>query len=223
MKRLKSSAKLVESSDSDEDKKKVKNKTTVSKPATKTSTFKSSFLSLEQSMNDTTVQVFKNDKFLCIKDKFPKSTIHLLLIPIAPKLLKVEQLIQLPNSVTFLRQFKETADEIIKLNDFKLNFIIGFHAVQSMQPLHMHIISDDFKSDCLKNKKHWNSFTSPYFVKLNDLIEHLESESDYFKCDKFNLKNRAKLDEYLKLDLKCHKCGKSCNNIPNLKAHLKTH
>ena len=30
--------------------------------------------------------------------------------------------------------------------------------------LHMHVISQDFNSPCLKTKKHWNSFTTSYFV-----------------------------------------------------------
>ena len=30
--------------------------------------------------------------------------------------------------------------------------------------LHMHVISQDFDSPCLKTKKHWNSFTTSYFV-----------------------------------------------------------
>jgi len=30
--------------------------------------------------------------------------------------------------------------------------------------LHLHVISQDFDSPFLKNKKHWNSFTSAYFV-----------------------------------------------------------
>lgn len=30
--------------------------------------------------------------------------------------------------------------------------------------LHMHVISQDFSSPFLKTKKHWNSFTTDYFV-----------------------------------------------------------
>jgi len=30
--------------------------------------------------------------------------------------------------------------------------------------LHMHVISQDFNSPCLKTKKHWNSFTTEYFI-----------------------------------------------------------
>lgn len=30
--------------------------------------------------------------------------------------------------------------------------------------VHLHVISQDFDSPCLKNKKHWNSFTTDYFI-----------------------------------------------------------
>ncbi len=236
MKRLAKTARPVDSSDSEEDKKKSKNKSLIKKSASpaitnpKTSS-KGSFLSLEASMNDVSLRVFKNDAFVCIRDKYPKANTHLLLIPLLPKkLFKVEQVIQMPNAIEFLKSFRTTADEIIeKLGNLKKEqLIIGFHAVQSMQPLHMHIISDDFKSEYLKNKKHWNSFTSDYFIKLDDFINHLENgldnmKQDYFKGDKFNLKNRTQLDNYLKLDLKCHKCENDFKNIPSLKSHLNTH
>ena len=96
-----------------------------------------------------------------------------------------------------------------------------------MAPLHIHIISNDFQSPCLKHKKHWNSFTSSYFVSLAELIAHLETieikKIDYFKEDRFNLRKREKLDELLKLDLKCHKCQKCMKNMPELKKHLDSH
>lgn len=31
--------------------------------------------------------------------------------------------------------------------------------------VHLHVISQDFDSPCLKNKKHWNSFTTDYFIE----------------------------------------------------------
>lgn len=30
--------------------------------------------------------------------------------------------------------------------------------------LHLHVISQDFDSPALKTKKHWNSFTTEYFI-----------------------------------------------------------
>ncbi len=95
-----------------------------------------------------------------------------------------------------------------------------------MSPLHVHIISSDFKSDFLKTKKHWNSFTTDYFLELKCLIEHLKSlrtPDDYFKTDKFNLKQPERLESFLKFDLKCHICHSKLKNMPELKKHLNTH
>ena len=193
---------------------------------------KGNFLSLEQSMNDPLMQVFKNERFVCIRDKFPKSRVHLLLIPLGLKLLKVEQVIQLPNRLEFLRDMKKTAGQIFEnfvKNDFKdaskIGMKFGFHAVQSMQPLHMHIISQDFDSNCLKNKKHWNSFNTDYFIEIDSLIRHLTEDlengsKDYFATDKFGLKDRVKLDAFLNAPLKCHKCEHIPKNLPALKKHL---
>lgn len=49
---------------------------------------------------------------------------------------------------------------------------IGYHAVPSMQRLHLHVISTDFVSPCLKTKYHWNSFTTPFFLHSSGLIWH---------------------------------------------------
>ena len=37
-----------------------------------------------------------------------------------------------------------------------LAFRIGYHCVPSCKPLHLHIVSADFVSPCLKHKKHWS-------------------------------------------------------------------
>ena len=34
---------------------------------------------------------------------------------------------------------------------------------------HIHVISQDFESPCLKHKKHYNSFTTEFFVSYDDL------------------------------------------------------
>ncbi|XP_023713355.1 aprataxin isoform X2 [Cryptotermes secundus] len=44
------------------------------------------------------------------------------------------------------------------------NFKLGYHAEASMSRLHLHVISDDFNSTCLKTRKHWNTFTTDFFV-----------------------------------------------------------
>ena len=41
----------------------------------------------------------------------------------------------------------------------------------SLVPLHLHIISLDLTSPqgCLKHKKHWNSFATPFLVRARDV------------------------------------------------------
>lgn len=46
------------------------------------------------------------------------------------------------------------------------NFKIGYHASPSMQRLHVHVISKDFDSICLKTKIHWNSFCTDFFLPI---------------------------------------------------------
>jgi aprataxin len=200
----------------------------------------SNFLSLEASINDKTMQVYKDDDLVCIRDKYPKARFHLLLIPLITddnkkKFTKVEQLITvLPRPIEFLKKMLNISNKIVsnlpKPTDCtSLSFKYGFHSIQSMNPLHMHIISEDFHSDCLKTKKHWNSFNTSYFVELNELIKHLELDlksavnlkDEYFKQDKFNLRRKQILENYLKEELKCNKCKQLINNMPNLKKHLK--
>jgi len=37
----------------------------------------------------------------------------------------------------------------------------------------MHVISRDFDSEFLKTKKHWNSFTTAFFLRVDDVLATL--------------------------------------------------
>jgi aprataxin len=213
--------------DSDGNENQKKHKPASSATATAKKTF-SPFLSLDASMKDKTLQVFKSDRFVCIRDKYPKARVHLLLIPLVSisngvKLLKVQDLLKLKDSLDILKEMKQLARKIVDEHvpaEFKSKMQLGFHSIQSMAPLHMHIISTDFVSDCLKHKKHWNSFTSAYFVHLDALI----NEGEYnFAKDEFNLNKPSVLKGYLEANLKCNVCGLVINNMPNLKKHQLSH
>lgn len=49
----------------------------------------------------------------------------------------------------------------------KDSFKIGFHALPSKQQLHLHVISKDFDSDCLRTVTNWNGFNTDYFIPLH--------------------------------------------------------
>lgn len=46
-----------------------------------------------------------------------------------------------------------------------MDLMVYFPPPLSTSHVHLHVISQDFDSPCLKNKKHWNSFNTDYFVE----------------------------------------------------------
>lgn len=93
-------------------------KTKVAGAASKPRAAGGGFLSLEQSMSDPLLQLYRDSQFVCIRDKYPKSRVHLLLIPLPAatagvRLLKVEQLLELSAPLDFLQRCRDVADDIV--------------------------------------------------------------------------------------------------------------
>lgn len=184
------------------------------------------YLSLEHIINDVNCQSYKDDKCICIKDKYPKSKHHYLIIPLNKSdqnrfFTHVNDLKR--ENLELLEHLKTVACKLIQtqFNDHEFDhYKCGFHTVQSMYPLHMHVITTDFVSECLKTKKHWNSFNTKYFVPLDDVIEHLKSNDT---LDTLLNNDKNEIDAFLKQDLKCNQCPKILSNMPRLKEHLESH
>lgn len=118
---------------------------------------------LLKSMDDPELVIKKDDLVTVIKDAFPKAEFHYLILPneniSSLKVVKKEHLV-------VLKHMNDVAKELISEERHKhKNFNIGYHAEPSMIRLHLHIISTDMNSPCLKTKKHWNSFTTEFFLK----------------------------------------------------------
>lgn len=79
-----------------------------------------------------------------------------------------------------------------------------------MRQLHLHVISQDFDSAHLKNKKHWNSFNTDFFRDSTDAIEEIDKHG------------AAKINDekLLTMELRCHRCRSAHPNIPRLKSHV---
>ncbi len=91
------------------------------------------------------------------------------------------------------------------------SYAFWFLQVPSMRQLHLHIISQDFNSASLKNKKHWNSFTTTFFLDSVDVIEEIDQRgSATISSD----------DRVLAMELRCHRCRSAHPNIPKLKSHI---
>ncbi|GFU55627.1 aprataxin [Nephila pilipes] len=166
---------------------------------------------LKASMGDPNLIVDSDDLVVIIKDKYPKAQYHYLVLPKRniPNLKAVCK-----EDLSLLRHMHEKADELVAKCDSKHKFQIGYHAVPSMSHLHLHVISQDFDSPCLKTKIHWNSFTSEYFISSKSIIKQLETNG------KIKLMDSNVSKDLLKQSLRCHVCKMELSTIPKLKSHI---
>ncbi|PHH68121.1 hypothetical protein CDD82_825 [Ophiocordyceps australis] len=83
----------------------------------------------------------------------------------------------------------------------------GLHLVPSMRHLHVHVISRDMHSASLRHRKHYNSFTTPFFVALHQLP--------------LPPADPRRSAHHLARDLVCWRCGRNFGNrFRRLKEHL---
>ncbi|XP_035553003.1 aprataxin isoform X3 [Canis lupus baileyi] len=169
---------------------------------------------LKISMQDPKMQVYKDEQVVVIKDKYPKARYHWLVLPWA----SVSSLKAVTGEHLELLKHMHTVGEKM-IADFagssKLRFRLGYHAIPSMSHVHLHVISQDFDSPCLKNKKHWNSFNTEYFLESQAVIEMVQHAG--------RVSVRDGMPELLKLPLRCHECQQLLPSIPQLKEHLRRH
>ncbi|KAM9434059.1 aprataxin isoform 2-T3 [Clarias gariepinus] len=169
---------------------------------------------LKGSMQDPDMQVYKDEKVVVIKDKYPKARFHWLVLPWSSisnlKALRSEH-------VELLRHMERVGERTARRcpGSGTLRFRLGYHAIPSMSHVHLHVISQDFDSPCLKNKKHWNSFTTEYFIESQDVIGMLERDG--------RVCVRDGAAELLKLPLRCHVCHAQFPTMPKLKEHIRVH
>lgn len=133
---------------------------------------------------DHSLVVFKNNLCVVIKDKFPKSVCHYLVLPTDEAITLVHPLVALKDAELrhkltcgveaaielvieeFVNKgFVENVDEA--RNHFRESFVkTGIHSIPSMANLHIHVLSKDMYLPFMKHKKHYNSFNSEFFVEL---------------------------------------------------------
>lgn len=169
---------------------------------------------LKVSMQDPKMQVYKDEQVVVIKDKYPKARYHWLVLPWASiSSLKVVS----RDHLQLLKHMHTVGEKVIASHagSSKLRFRLGYHAIPSMSQVHLHVISQDFDSPCLKNKKHWNSFNTEYFLESQAVLEMIQETG--------RVTVRDGTPELLKLPLRCHECQQLLPSMPHLKEHLKKH
>lgn len=127
----------------------------------------------------------------------------------------------LENMVEDAKAVREVIEsEMVKKHGFKWQIWTGFHAVPSMEHVHLHVISSDLYSPNLKNKKHYNSFHPKlgFFLHLDEVMSWFEAEPSYFS--RMSQLKPSQYEHLLKEPLCCWRCVKEFKNMPLLKAHL---
>ncbi|KAL3531672.1 hypothetical protein ACH5RR_005193 [Cinchona calisaya] len=152
------------------------------------------------------------DDVVVLDDLYPKARKHLLVLA------RVEGLDCLADvhkeHLPLLRAMHAVglkwAEKFLDENE-SLIFRLGYHSEPSLRQLHLHVISQDFDSKHLKNKKHWNSFNTPFFRDSVDVLEEVG------KHGKATLRDD---DSFHSMELRCHRCRSAHPNIPRLKKHI---
>lgn len=171
-------------------------------------------LGLKDTLGDKDNILKKTEHVSIIKDKFPKSKHHYLVVH--PTITSIYALSK--QHIDLVQHMVKVGEDFIsEVNkDSTHVFKMGFHAVPSMQLLHLHVMSNDHDSVCLKHRKHWNSFTTEFFMPPKDILKQLEEEGNV-KIDK------QYYEELLKKGLACHLCKEKPKNMPTLKKHILLH
>lgn len=159
----------------------------------------------------------ESPQWMFIYDGYPKAKVHLLLLS-KPTFMAVSDVTKLrreEHGERLARLHVEARRIATKLEQDMpgLCLRLGYHSVPSMQPLHLHIISQEFDSSSLKTKKQWNSFTTSFFLNPAEVETALQEQGRIFV-------DRVNAEALLKHGLRCHGCGAGQKNMPALKQHL---
>ncbi|XP_023934198.1 aprataxin [Bicyclus anynana] len=170
-------------------------------------------LGLLESMKDPDSIYKETDRLVVIRDKYPKARIHYLVLPKE----EISSIFKLNKTHLDLIDELGSMYKSIKNDHTESDLVAGFHAIPSMQRLHMHVISKDMDSKCLKTKIHWNSFTTSFFIPFDDLLKKLEQDGCIERIS--NETHKA----LMSTPLKCNQCSFEPKNMPQLKQHLLSH
>jgi len=182
-----------------------------------------------------------NAPLLVLIDRFPKSRSHALVLQetvpgvrvvSSPRDLRPEDAGLVRDMLDAGRSWAETEQKSSTNNSSgssSSSFRFGFHSSPSLEPMHLHAISQDLLGTSLKTKKHYNSFKSPFFVDAERVIEALEEKkttpttattATTLPLPLLPLLSPEEAARALSAPLACHRCGVAIKNMPTLRQHL---
>jgi len=159
----------------------------------------------------------QTEEFVTIHDGYPKAAVHLLVLPRARvaslEKLTCEHLPMLKRLSAYVAWLLEQVEG--KDGDPGVGWTHGLHSVPSLKQLHVHVMTLDLNSPCMKNAKHFSSFLPPFLVSLDKVIQMLQDGV-------LNNRSPKELEEDMKKRrLCCHRCGADFGRgFAELKRHL---
>jgi len=159
----------------------------------------------------------QTEEFVTIHDGYPKAAVHLLVLPRARvaslQKLTCEHLPMLKRLSAYVAWLLEQVEG--KDGDPGVGWTHGLHSVPSLKQLHVHVMTLDLNSPCMKNAKHFSSFLPPFLVSLDEVIQMLQDGV-------LNNRSPKELEEDMKKRrLCCHRCGADFGRgFAELKRHL---
>jgi aprataxin len=150
-----------------------------------------------------------------IYDGYPKAQYHLLVVPTKRQVNAVTEL--RPSDLEMVRTMHYIGKHIA--SKFQATFQLGYHALPSLTPLHLHVISTDLNSARLNTKKHWNSFAHrDLFIKADDVEEQISRGLTV------SVKDSEELHQLENSTPKCYKCGLApTGTLKEILSTLKVH
>ena len=172
---------------------------------------------------------YRDDDFVVIYDGYRKAAFHLLILAREGSLRAQTPSQLCPGDVGVLEKMSALAARLVlhlraqaatpALSDVPGvgTFRIGFHGIPSLTPLHLHIISTDFRSPWMKKRHHYNSFSTDFLVGLDPTVAWLRGEAAGPYDDARALKALKQGP------MACHRCGRGfSNSFADLYRHVKT-
>lgn len=127
-----------------------------------------------------------DEKCIIVKDNFPSSLKHFLVLPKEEKELENLDSSDIP-LLEYMKQYA-TDKGIYKEEDYDL---IGFHSIPTQKLLHMHIMSNDLSLVTTNRNKRKN--IPPYFLPVDTLIRILRKDNT-FVADEELLKKHLEIE-----------------------------
>ncbi|KAL5532697.1 HNT3_3 [Sanghuangporus sanghuang] len=187
------------------------------------------------------------EKTVTIFDAYPKAVFHLLVLPrikdkegplSAANLTSLKKFLNSnqtnrKDARELLGRLKEDGEKVREMvkeemrdrYGFVWKVHLGFHAVQSMDHIHLHVISEDLCAPGLKTKKHYNSFHPKlgFFLHIDDVLSWFDEGNAESYMRSMVILDEASYEKKLKDPLGCFHCAKEFKNMPVLKTHLQEH